>query len=161
MDDWEPQPDGELNTWIARIRSGERGPEIDGIARAILEEYSLRHWNHVPQNSAVVDWLVDALGAIMEGEKPVEELGLTGKARGAPQKDERNIHIACWVKAVEHRGYTRAHAIQLAAAAFCLEESGVRTIVNRRVKDVTKDLETLEVFLQGRKPPLPKPAGEK
>lgn len=161
MDDWGHLPDNQLNDWIARIRSGERGQEIDGISRVILMDFSMRYRHRMPQSQIAVGWIVEALGKILDDEDPLASLALAKKGKGRPANTDRDIHIALWVKATEHLGYSRAEAILLASDAFCLEESGVRAIVNRRVEWVTEDAETLALYLQGREPPLPKPAGEK
>lgn len=121
-----------MNEWTTRIRSGERGPEIDGIARRIIQDFGLRHFLNVPQSPIAIGWLADALHKIQEYEDPLDTLGLLPRPAKRPADPQRGWDLACWIAVAETRGYSRSEAVALAADVFFTDISNVRRLAKQR-----------------------------
>lgn len=120
-----------LEEWVSRIRSGERGPEIDGIARRIIHDFALREFLNVPQSRVTIAWLADALGEILKYADPLHTLGVMPRPRSRPADPQRGWDVACWVSAAERRGYSRTEAIKLAAETFASDDSNIRKLLKK------------------------------
>lgn len=151
-------PDDVLLTeWVDRIRDGERGPEVDGIARAILNDFALRHFLGVPQSPVTLGWLADALTDITDYADPLTTLGLLPRPKKRPADPQHGWDVACWVAVTQQRGYSRAQAIQMAAELFATDESNVRKLLKKGPSWMNPDKPVWEDYFQLRKRPLPNP----
>ncbi|MBS0346595.1 MAG: hypothetical protein JSR69_09045 [Proteobacteria bacterium] len=155
--------EAQLNDWIARIRSDERGPEIEGIARAIIRDFYLRNFLGVAQSRVATNWLADALSEILDHKDPLHALGLLPRPNNRPPDPSRGMDVAMWLACAERLGISRPEAKRQAAEAFHMDESNVGKLIRQAgaVEWMNPDTNVLiEYFeLQGR--PLPKASGDK
>ena len=148
--------DSLLLDWTTRLQSGERGIEADGIARYIIKDFRLRQFMGVPQSKVTLEWLGDALGAIVEYADARETLGLMPRPKNRPADPQRGWDVACWVEVAIQRGYKRAKAIQSASELFFMDPSSVRKLVKTGVpKWMNPDGDVWDEYFQLRKRPLP------
>lgn len=129
--EWKPLTESQLIDWTSRLRAGERGEEADGIARAVMMDFSMRYWHKLPQSSAAMGWIVDALDRIMGSGKSCDELGLIARDSNRPRDDGKAIDVALWIQEAEKIGYTEPEAKRLAADCFCMTVGNVRKLVNQ------------------------------
>jgi hypothetical protein len=157
----ERTPEHLLAEWTERLRAGERGKKADGLARAVLRDFIVRQWLGLPQSRTTLDWLADALDAIISNEsKPLDALGLQPRPKHRPADAGLAIDVALWVAETESRGYTPAEAVQLASEVFHKDAKSIeryrreaREWAQGRVPGADWD----EVFSL-RKPPRPLPS---
>jgi hypothetical protein len=147
--------DALLLEWTNRLRDGERGPAVDGIARYIIKDFQLRQFLGVPQSDVTLEWLGEALGAILEYSDPLQTLGLLPRPKKRPADPQRGWDVACWVTVTQKRGYSRAEAIQSAAQLFCMDESNVRKLVKAGPEWMNPDQDIWDEYFQLRNRPLP------
>lgn len=147
--------DALLRDWIARLQSGERGIEADGIARYIIKDFRLRQFLGLPQSAVVLEWLGDVLGAIVEYADARESLGLMPRPNKRPADPQRGWDIACWVEVAIQRGYKKAEAIQRAAEVFFVDPSNVRKLLKTGPEWMNPSGDVWDEYFQLRKRPLP------
>jgi hypothetical protein len=114
-------PDHLLNEWTARLRSGERTPEADGLARAILRDFCLRQFLGRPHSTVALDWLADILSDILDDAEPRSALGLLPRPAHRPSDGTKAVDIAWWMSLAMERGYTRPEAKELATTVFSVD----------------------------------------
>ena len=156
-------PEHLLHEWTERIRSGERGKEVDGYATAVIHDFWLRQALEHEQSPATLAWLADVLDRATEHRNPKElmaELGLLPRPRKRPPDPQRAIDVAWWLRSAERLGYTAKEAVELAAECF---HKDVKTIERYRAQAVedadgmTADAENWERYFIAAKPPRPLP----
>jgi hypothetical protein len=161
FDGIEPLADHLLIDWLSRIRSGERGVEIDGISRCILRDFCLRQMMNIPQSPVTLGWLSDVLSGVMEYQDARDLLGLQPRARNRPANSDLQFDVACWVQVTKERGYKSGEAITLAAACFHRDEKSIGRdcrAMREWVEGMNKSADWESYFLGSRRP-LPAPKG--
>jgi len=155
--------DALLNDWIARIRSGERGSAIDGIAREIIRDFYLRNFLGVPQSAVSVSWLAEALSEILDHRDPLDALGLQRRQNKRPPDPGKSMDVAMWVACAEELGLTRPAAIAQAAETFATDDSNVRKLLKKSepLEWMNPNRTALAEYFQHRGKPLPRSAGNK
>ena len=117
----EHAPEHLLRDWTARLASGERGIKADGLARRVIRDFVLRQWFGQPQSPATLEWLADSLNNVLDGAKPMDELGLMPRPANRPGNPQLAINVGYWLAATQDRGYSAAQAVVLAAEMFSKE----------------------------------------
>ena len=120
-----------LNEWITRIRSDERGPEIDGIARAIIRDFYLRNFLGVEQSRVATNWLAEALSEILDHKDPLHALGLMRRPNKRPPDPSKGMDVAMWVACAERLGLSHPDAKRKAAEVFHMDESNVGKLIRK------------------------------
>ncbi|WP_374671684.1 hypothetical protein [Acidovorax temperans] len=155
--------EAQLNDWIARIRSDERGPAIDGIARVIIRDFYLRNFLGIEQSRVATGWLAESLSEILDHKDPLHALGLLPRPNKRPADPRKGMDVAMWVACAERIGLSHPEAKRQAAEAFHMDESNVGKLIRQYggLKWMNPDTDVLiEYFkLQGR--PLPSASGNK
>lgn len=126
--------DAEILDATVRLRSGERGKEADSLARAVIRDFMLRQWLGHPQSPATLEWLAEVLSNILDGAKPLDELGLMPPPATRPSAPRRWRDVAIWLAAAERLGHSSAQAVQLAAAKFHKDPKTVEAYRRRAAK---------------------------
>lgn len=152
-----------LREWTERIRSGERGKEVDGFATAVIHDFWLRHSLGHEQSPVALAWLADVLDSATEHRNPKElmsELGLLPRPRKRPPDPQRAIDVAWWLRSAERLGYSAKEAVELASECF---HRDVKTIDRYRKQagswadGMTANAETWRSYFLSAKPPRPLP----
>jgi hypothetical protein len=117
----ERVPEHLLLDWTTRLASGERGIKADGLARRVIHDFVLRQWFGQPQSPATLEWLADSLSNVLDGAKPMYELGLRPRPANRPGNPQLAIDVGFWLAATQDRGYSAAQAVALAAEVFSKE----------------------------------------
>lgn len=154
-------PDSLLELWIARIRNGERGKEIDGIARNILRDFSMRQWMDQSHSQVTLDWLADVIEQVLDHADPSELLGLLPRPKHRPPDPMHpGGEVAIWLQQAQRRGYTESEAINLASEIFGRETKSIeryRREARTLLTWVNPDARTWHDYFLTRKPPAPLP----
>jgi hypothetical protein len=117
----ERVPEHLLLDWTTRLASRERGIKADGLARRVIRDFVLRQWFGQPQSPATLEWLADSLNNVLDGAKPMDELGLMPRPKKRPANPQLAINVGYWLAATQDRGYSAAQAVALAAEVFSKE----------------------------------------
>lgn len=151
--------DALLNEWITRIRSGERRPEIDGIARTILRDFYLRNFLGVEQSRVVTNWLADAFSEILDHKDPLLAFGLMPRPNKRPPDPSKGIDVAMWVACAERLGLSRPDAKREAAEVFHMDESNVGKLIRKTgaLEWMNPDTNALVEYFALLGKPLPSP----
>lgn len=148
--------DAQLLDWITRIRAGERGAEIDGIARYIIKDFCLRQFLGIAQSPITLEWVANSLSQIIDYADPLQTLGLVPRPNSRPPDTQQGIDISWWVAITIKRGYKKAQAIQAAAELFAKDESVIRRACNKNQSEwMNPDDRTWDEYFQHLKRPLP------
>lgn len=124
----ELAPDNLLLEWTARIRSGETGPEVDGLARYVIQDFCMRLWRNEAQSDTVLHWIADVLTKILDDGKPDARraFSLLAKPSHRAESTDLRLDIATWVNEAMARNYSKTEATKLAAATFERDEKSIR-----------------------------------
>lgn len=155
--------DDQLSEWTELIRSGKRGPEVDGFATCAINDFWLRQSLGHEQSRFTMAWLAEVLDSATEHRNPAQlfdALGLMPKPKRRPADPQRAVDVGWWIRCAEGRGYSRAEALALAAECF---HRDLKTIERYRkaaadwASGMTASDETWERYFLGHKPPRPLP----
>jgi hypothetical protein len=117
----ERVPEHLLRDWTARLASGERDKKADGLARRVIRDFVLRQRFGQPQSPATLEWLANSLNNVLDGAKPMDELGLMPRPANRPGNPQLAINVGYWLAATQDRGYSEPEAVVLAAEMFSKE----------------------------------------
>lgn len=150
--------DAILQDWTTRIQSGERGAEIDGIARYIIKDFRLRQFLGVAQSPVTLQWLADVLGDMVDykDKDALTTLGLMPRPAKRPVDPQNGWDICCWIAVSELRGHAPNWAIAAAADLFHKDVSTVRKLLKKNMPEwMNPTDEVWEEYFQIRRRPLP------
>jgi hypothetical protein len=156
--------DAQLLDWTTRIQSGERGNEIDGIARYIIKDFRLRQMLGVQQSPITMDWLGSALDALIGGDDIGDAFGLRSRPNKRPRDLQKDMDIATWVSVAQTRGHKKSEAKILASEVFHTDLSNIRRkVASTSLSWINPDTDFWEQYFieQGRPLPPVKKSGRK
>ena len=125
----------------------------------MLREFVVRQWLGQPHSPALLDWLADAINAVLGDEKPLDAFALSPRPSHRPADAKNTIDVTLWVAETQARGYTRQEAIARAAELFAKDPKTVERYLKRAGdwgKGRNADADW-DAFFLGMKPPRPLP----
>jgi hypothetical protein len=163
FDGVEHVSDQQLGDWIARIQTGERSPEVHGLALEVIHDFCFRQGCGRTQSEVTLQWLADVLEGILEHRDPLELLGLPRRAKSRPPNPAAAFDVALWLWCAQSmRGYPHTEAVALAAERFGKDQKSIERIWTRcahLIGEVNANAVVWEKYFLGMKPakPLPLP----
>ncbi len=136
-------PERLVEDWTARFREGNRTEWEDAHARDLLRDFVTRQRLQQPHSPAMLEWLADAIDAILDNAKPLDALSLSPQPAHRPATATAKVKsdVALWVAETECRGYSRREAIERASEVFA-----------RDPKTIERDLKAAGGWAEGREP---------
>lgn len=127
LKDAERIPDDLLQQWTERIRAGEKGAQIEELARFILNDFILRARFDQPQSTHVLRWLAEILEETLDNGKPGvrRAFSLPPRPEGRRAEIADSIYTAIWVECACELGFSDAEAKRWAAVAWGCDEKTV------------------------------------
>lgn len=111
---FDPLPSHLIQKWVKAIRSTKPATSgTHGRATFMIRDFLERNRRGIPQDPAMLVWVGEILGAIIQGSAGNELHSIVGippspKHRHAGQNIDRDVDLATWVLIARSRGYSDA-----------------------------------------------------